>query len=91
MVLVDWILPLLIGIVSAYLLLSILYNNTNSNINQHFADLGALIQLETSKPLYYMNFVPENNNVSKNVYNSLNQSTLLQPKDLMIGTREFLQ
>ena len=91
MVLVDWILPLLIGIVSAYLLLSILYNNTNSNINQHFADLGALIQLETSKPLYYMNFVPENNNVSKNVYNALNQSTLLQPKDLMIGTREFLQ
>jgi len=52
MVLIDWILPLLIGIVAAFLLLSILYNNS-PRLRQHFADLGALIQLETSKPVYY--------------------------------------
>ena len=52
MVLIDWVLPLLIGIVAAVLLLSILYNNS-PRLRQHFADLGALIQLETSRPVYY--------------------------------------
>lgn len=63
MVLVDWILPLLIGIVSAFLLLSILYNNS-PQLRQCFADLGALIQLETSRPVYYgAGWVPVDSNV----------------------------
>jgi hypothetical protein len=63
MVLIDWVLPLLIGIVAAVLLLSILYNN-NPRLRQHFADLGALIQLETSKPVYYgARWVPVDSNV----------------------------
>lgn len=52
MVLIDWILPLLIGIIASVLLLSILYNN-NPQLRQAFSDLGALIQLETSRPVYY--------------------------------------
>ena len=63
MVLIDWVLPLLIGIVAAVLLLSILYNN-NPKLRQHFADLGALIQLETSRPVYYgAGWVPVDSNV----------------------------
>jgi hypothetical protein len=63
MVLIDWILPLLIGIVAAVLLLSILYNNS-PQLRQHFADLGALIQLETSKPVYYgARWIPVDSNV----------------------------
>jgi hypothetical protein len=55
----EWILPLLIGIVAAYLLLSILYNN--NILKQKFADLGALIQLQTSRPVYYgLGWVPNN-------------------------------
>lgn len=63
MVLIDWILPLLIGIVAAVLLLSILYNNS-PRLRQHFADLGALIQLETSRPVYYgAGWIPVDSNV----------------------------
>ena len=59
MVLTDWILPLLIGIVASVLLLSILYNN--KALRQKFTDLGALIQLETSRPAYYgLGWVPVN-------------------------------
>jgi hypothetical protein len=57
--LTDWILPILIGLVAAYLLLLILYNN--QTIKQKFADLGALIQLQTSRPAYYgLGWVPVN-------------------------------
>ena len=59
MVLQNWILPLLIGIVATYLLLSILYNNS-PELRQKFSDLGALIQLQTSKPVYYANWIREN-------------------------------
>lgn len=63
MVLIDWVLPLLIGIVAAVLLLSILYNN-NPQLRQAFSDLGALIQLETSRPVIYgAGWVPVNYNV----------------------------
>ena len=59
MVLTDWILPVLIGIVASVLLLSILYNN--KALRQKFTDLGALIQLETSRPNYYgLGWVPVN-------------------------------
>lgn len=66
MVLQNLILPLLIGIVAAYLLMSILYNNS-PQLRQSFNDLGALIQLQTSSPDYYVGFVPEN----QSVYNSV--------------------
>jgi len=47
----GWILPILIGFVFAVLLLTILYNDPY--VKSKFADLGALIQLETSRPVYY--------------------------------------
>lgn len=54
----TWILPTLIGIVSAILLLTILYNEPK--FKQTFADLGALIQLQTSRPVYYpIGFIPK--------------------------------
>ena len=84
MVLQNWIFPLLIGIVSAYLLLSILYNNY-PHIRQKFSDLGALIQLQTSRPYYYTNWVPEN----QSVYNNVVKSYGMQPSDMMVGTREL--
>jgi len=59
MALKDWILPTLIGIVAAFLLLAILYNDPY--IKSKFSDLGALIQLETSRPAYYgLGWVPVN-------------------------------
>ena len=86
MVLQNWILPFLIGVVSAYLLMSILYFNSPT-FRQNFSDLGALIQLQTSSPYYYTNWIPEN----QNVYNEVVNSYGLQPSDMMIGTRELNQ
>lgn len=52
----SWLLPILIGLIAAILLVSILFND-----KQRFADLGALIQLQTSRPYYYgLNWVPVN-------------------------------
>ena len=82
----SWILPFLIGLISTYLLMSILYNNY-PQIQNKFADLGALIQLQTSSPYYYTNWIPEN----QNVYNEVVNSYGLQPSDMMIGTRELNQ
>jgi len=60
MALNSWILPILIGIIAAVLLLAILFND-----KQRFADLGALIQLETSRPYYYgLNWIPIGNNTN---------------------------
>ena len=86
MVLQNWILPFLIGIVSAYLLLSILYYNS-PELRQKFSDLGALIQLQTSRPYIYTNWIPEN----QSVYNDVMKSYGAQPSDMMIGTRELNQ
>ena len=47
----NWILPFLIGFIASVLLLSILYN---PYARDKFSDLGALIQLNTSKPVYYI-------------------------------------
>jgi hypothetical protein len=59
MALITWILPTLIGLVAAVLLLTILYND--SYIRSKFADLGELIQLQTSRPVYYgAGWVPVN-------------------------------
>jgi hypothetical protein len=55
----SWILPTLIGIVASVLLLAILYNDPY--VKSKFSDLGALIQLETSRPAYYgLGWVPVN-------------------------------
>ena len=86
MVFQNWILPFLIGIVAAYLLMSILYINY-PEVRQKFSDLGALIQLQTSRPAYYANWVPEN----QSVYNNVVKSYGAQPSDMMIGTRELNQ
>ena len=48
MVMKDWVLPILLGIVAAIALMSILYNNPR--VKQAFADIGALMQLNADKP-----------------------------------------
>jgi hypothetical protein len=61
MALASWILPILIGFVASVLLFAILYNDPY--IKSKFSDLGALIQLETSRPVYYgVGWVPDNAN-----------------------------
>jgi hypothetical protein len=57
MALQTWILPILIGVVAAVLLVAILFNDT---YKQKFSDLGALIQLQTSRPYYGAAYVPIN-------------------------------
>jgi len=84
MVLDNFILPLLIGIIAAYLLMSILYNNY-PEVRQKFSDLGALIQLQTSRPNYYVNWVPEN----QSVYNNVVTSYGLPSGDMTVGTRDM--
>jgi hypothetical protein len=57
----SWVLPILIGLVASVLLLAILYYDPY--IKSKFADLGALIQLQTSRPAYYgVGWVPVNGN-----------------------------
>ena len=85
MVLQNWILPFLIGVVSAYLLMSILYFNSPT-FRQNFSDLGALIQLQTSRPVYYANWVPEN----QSVYNDVMKSYGIPPNDMNYGTPKDL-
>ena len=46
MVLTNWVLPILIGIVAAIALISILYNNPT--IKAYFTDIGAVTQLQAS-------------------------------------------
>jgi len=55
----NWILPLLIGIIAAFMLMNIVYNNPK--LKQTFSDLGAFIQLQTSRPYYNgIGWVPVN-------------------------------
>jgi hypothetical protein len=86
MVMYNWVLPLLIAFVATYILMSILYNNS-PELRQKFSDLGALIQLQTSRPYIYTNWVPAN----QNVYNNVMDSYGAQPRNMMIGTRELNQ
>jgi hypothetical protein len=59
MALESWVLPTLIGLIASILLLTIL--TKDSFLRQSFADLGALIQLQTSRPAYYgLGYVPIN-------------------------------
>jgi hypothetical protein len=56
----NLLLPLLIGIVATIILFNILYE---PYIKQTFTDLGALIQLQTSRPVYYpIGWIPVDNN-----------------------------
>ena len=52
MCLTSWILPLFLGVVFAWFLMSILYPEM-IGYKQKFSDLGALIQLQTSRPAYF--------------------------------------
>ena len=64
--------------------MSILYNNFPEIRNQ-FSDLGAITQLQTSRPVYYTNWVPEN----QGVYNEVINSYGIPSNDMTIGTREM--
>ena len=91
----NWILPFLIGFISSVLLLSILYN---PYAKDKFSDLGALIQLNTSKPVYYIaatdvpdtpiyNYYPQtalnpNKNINMNTNNKMNTSMNNNSMDL---------
>lgn len=59
----NWILPILIGIISAVLLVAILFND-----KQKFSDLGAVIQLDTSSSHQNYN---ANSNSNVNVISSM--------------------
>ena len=85
MVLQNWILPLLIGFVATYMLMLILYNNS-PEFRQNFSDMGALMQLQTSRPVYYVNLVPEN----QNVYNDVMKSYGIPQNKMNVGTQRNL-
>lgn len=75
MALTGLILPTLIGFVAVVLLFSILYNDPY--IKSKFSDLGALIQLETSRPVYYgMGWVPNNDYASKQLQPPITQGNI---------------
>lgn len=61
------ILLIVIGLVIVGLLFYIIYIKKTFN---NFSDLGALIQLQTSRPVEYINFYPDNLNVYNNVVSS---------------------
>ena len=83
----DWILPILIGILSTYLIMSILYYNKTYNkhiqdkyyhkklhhmYRDKFSDLGAQIQLATSRPIQYLYYIPENTTVMNSINKNMN-------------------
>jgi hypothetical protein len=92
----DWLLPILIGIVAAIALISILYNNPK--VKQAFADIGAMMQLNASKP-QVMTVMPvilenfENSNYNSNSQLELltdnGQLTELQSKKLELSNAKL--
>jgi hypothetical protein len=68
----GWVIPILIGIVASVLLLAIIYDNPF--IISKFADLGAIIQLQTSRPAYNLVWQPishySNSDIAKGNSNS---------------------
>ena len=110
MVFKDWILPILIGCIASFILISILYNNNNSQINsqnntnylnQNFANIGALIQLQnfhnSNKPWVPLenncivsnelnNDNVNNNNVNTNSNNNSNTTTTNKQYGMKITT-----
>ena len=84
MVFKDWILPILIGCIASFILISILYNNNNSQINsqnntnylnQNFANIGALIQLQNFHNSNKLWVPLENNYIVSNELNNDNVNT----------------
>ena len=72
MVLKDLVLPILIGIVAAFVIMSILYNNPN--VKNAFADVGALIQLQDSSMYNTPIWMPLDSNCKMDTTNT----TILQ-------------
>ncbi len=62
MALQTLVFPIIIGIIAAFFLISILYQDFDTK--QKFSDLGALIQLETSRPVLYPAYVSANPSVN---------------------------
>ena len=52
-----------------------------------FSDLGALIQLQTSRPVGYINFYPENQNVYNDVLTSYGIPTNTHMKGVLHSTQ----
>ena len=81
MVFKDWILPILIGCIASFILISILYNNDNSTLNnsyylqQNFANIGALIQLQNFHNSNKLWVPLENNYIVSNELNNDNVNT----------------
>lgn len=71
MALSSWILPTIIGLLCAIFLMMILYPETFLG-KQRFSDLGALIQLETSRPYYYPAYVYVPDGFNANAKNDVN-------------------
>ena len=74
----------IIGLLIAGLLFYIIYIKKTFNT---FSDLGALIQLQTSRPVQYINLYPEN----QNVYNDVLTSYGIPTNDNMKGVRQSIQ
>jgi len=54
---------------------------------QKFSDLGAIIQLQTSRPYEYVNFIPSNQNMYND--NDVLQSYGIPNNREIIGTRQY--
>ena len=74
----------IIGLLIAGLLFYIIYVKKTFS---KFSDLGALIQLQTSRPVGYINFYPEN----QNVYNDVLTSYGIPTNANMKGVRQSTQ
>jgi hypothetical protein len=85
-----------------WIILSIIYKLHKLdllNIQNNFSDLGALIQLQTSRPYYYVNVVQAKQNAYDNdnedmpniikPYSNSKQNVYDSISDMSIGTREL--
>ena len=80
----GWVIPILIGIVASVLLLAIIYDNPF--VMSKFTDLGAIIQLKTSRPAYNLVWQPiKNNNYKQPVIKNSNITSVNSP--LYDGTK----
>ena len=84
MLLKKKILLIIIGLIIAGLLFYIIYIKKTFN---NFSDLGAIIQLQASRPVEYINFYPEN----QNVYDTILTSYGIPTNGNMKGVRHSTQ
>lgn len=71
----NWIIPVFLGLILVWFLMGILYPEM-IGLKQKFSDLGALIQLQTSRPVYYPAYIMSNSNPNVN-YSSPNSDLLV--------------